>query len=739
MSQKYIDLIAFNETRLDPNITDNIIHLTDYDIVRKDRTRNGGGVCIYLRSSINYKVRDDLVPSELEAVCIEIIKPHSKPFLVTTVYRPPSALPEFFDHFERLIKAIDNENKEMYILGDLNCDLLKPDSESNIPTKKIKSLYELYQLSQLIDEATSVTIKTTTLIDHIVTNTPEKISDSGVVHTGISDHSLVFAIRKISVIKKQENIVEMRNMKNFDKKKFVTELLNQHWEYVYFFAEDPNAMWEIWKKIFLEVLDKHAPLQYKKVRSKKVPWITTEIKKLINTRDRLKRKAISTNQENDWSNFKTTRNKVNIELRNAKKVYYTSKIAGQRSNPKMAWKTINNLLHKQNKQTVVNELNIAETHLTSPQDIAEGFNDYFSNIGPDLASKIDTSDYNFETYITNTKSEFSAFQPVTVSNVCRLLDGISNNKATGIDKISCKIIKLAAPAISDSLTLIFNQAITLSTFPDEWKMARVIPLHKSGQRNIPGNYRPISVLPAISKIMERILYDQLYNYLTKFELLSDSQFGFRKFHSTATALLDCTNDWYVNLDRKMFNLVVFIDLKKAFDTVDHTILLRKLELYGIKGQALTLLESYLTNRTQKCQVKNSFSSEKLIKCGVPQGSILGPLFFLLYINDLRECLNKTKPRLFADDTNLTASGDSITDLEAAVNSDLENLRKWLISNKLSLNVAKTEFMLIGSKPMIKKISDSHPNIFIENKQIKQVFECKTLGVTVDQHLSWIGG
>ncbi len=621
---------------------------------------------------------------------------------MTTVYRPPSALPEFFDHFERLIKAIDNENKEMYILDDLNCDLLKPDSESNIPTKKIKSLYELYQLSQLIDEATRVTIKTTTLIDHIVTNTPEKISDSGVVHTGISDHSLVFAIRKISVIKKQENIVEMRNMKNFDKKKFVTELLNQHWEYVYFFAEDPNAMWEIWKKIFLEVLDKHAPLQYKKVRSKKVPWITTEIKKLINTRDRLKRKAISTNQENDWSNFKTTRNKVNIELRNAKKVYYTSKIAGQRSNPKMAWKTINNLLHKQNKQTVVNELNIAETHLTSPQDIAEGFNDYFSNIGPDLASKIDTSDYNFETYITNTKSEFSAFQPVTVSNVCRLLDGISNNKATGIDKISCKIFKLAAPAISDSLILIFNQAITLSTFPDEWKMARVIPLHKSGQRNIPGNYRPISVLPAISKIMERILYDQLYNYLTKFELLSDSQFGFRKFHSTATALLDCTNDWYVNLDRKMFNLVVFIDLKKAFDTVDHTILLRKLELYGIKGQALTLLESYLTNRTQKCQVKNSFSSEKLIKCGVPQGSILGPLFFLLYINDLPECLNKTKPRLFADDTNLTASGDSITDLEAAVNSDLENLRKWLISNKLSLNVAKTEFMLIGSKPMIKR-------------------------------------
>ena len=151
-----------------------------------------------------------------------------------------------------------------------------------------------------------------------------------------------------------------------------------------------------------------------------------------------------------------------------------------------------------------------------------------------------------------------------------------------------------------------------------------------------------------------------------------------------------------------------------------------------------MLKSYLTNRKQRCQIRNSFSSERLIKCGVPQGSILGPLLFLLYINDLPHCLSKTKPRLFADDTNLTASANSMTDLEAAVNSDLENLRKWLIANKLSLNVAKTEFILIGSKSMIKNISNSHPNVFIENKQIKQVYECKTLGVKIDQYLSWKG-
>ena len=186
----------------------------------------------------------------------------------------------------------------------------------------------------------------------------------------------------------------------------------------------------------------------------------------------------------------------------------------------------------------------------------------------------------------------------------------------------------------------------------------------------------------------------------------------------------------------MFNLVVQIDLKKAFDTVDHQILFRKLEIYSIKHQALALLESYLSYRNQKCQINGYLSSKKMIKCGIPQGSILGPLFFLLYINDLPQCLTKTKPRLFTDDTNLTASGNCIPYLENAVNSDLENLRKWLIANRLTLNVVKTEFMLIGTKQMIESISNLQLNVVIESNPVKQVTECKTLGVTVDQHLSW---
>ena len=236
--------------------------------------------------------------------------------------------------------------------------------------------------------------------------------------------------------------------------------------------------------------------------------------------------------------------------------------------------------------------------------------------------------------------------------------------------------------------------------------------------------------------MERLLYNELYKYLCENELLADNQFGFRKCHSIATALLDCTNEWYINMDRKLFNLVVFLDLKKAFDTVDHGVLLRKLELYGIKGNALKLVKSYLSNRSQVCRVSGSTSSKCTISCGVPQGSILGPLLFLIYVNDLPQCLDKTTARLFADDTNLTASGETITDVEIIMNSELANIKEWLMTNKLSLNVAKTEFMLIGGKQMLNKTKSTMLNIQINEKKIKQVSESTILGVNVNQHLTW---
>ncbi|CAB4032478.1 Hypothetical predicted protein [Paramuricea clavata] len=275
----------------------------------------------------------------------------------------------------------------------------------------------------------------------------------------------------------------------------------------------------------------------------------------------------------------------------------------------------------------------------------------------------------------------------------------------------------------------------MGIFPSEWKIARVIPLQKKGSRSVLDNYGPISILPVISKIFEKILYEQLYEYFTTNNLLSEQQFGFRRFHSTSTALLDCTDEWYVNMDRGLYNLAVFLDLKKAFDTVNHDILLAKLELYGIKNTPLMLLKSYLSDRSQKCQVNGELSTLKYLKYGVPQGSILGPLLFLIYINDLPNCLQHSTARMFADDTNITVSGKSIKEAEVAVNVDLNNIREWLLSNRLSLNLVKTEYLLIGSRHNINTLEEQ-PRVFIGDEPIKGVQVTKTLGVKIDQFLTW---
>ena len=324
--------------------------------------------------------------------------------------------------------------------------------------------------------------------------------------------------------------------------------------------------------------------------------------------------------------------------------------------------------------------------VTLTSELVNVFNDYFIDVGPKLAEKIEHEhNYSFRDFIPQHEPvERFIFQPVNIATVYRLITKLTISKATGIDEISAKVLKAAAPAIAEPLTRIFNMSIATDRFPMEWKVARVTPIFKKGQRTMLDNYRPISILPVVSKLMERILYDQMYDYLKKQNILSEHQFGFRQFHSTTTTLLDCTNEWYINMDRGLYNIVVLLGLKKAFDTVNHEILLRKFERYGFGNKALDLLSNYLTNRTQRCQLNGMLSDQRGITCGIPQGSILGPLLFIICINDLPNCLKHTTPRMFADDTSLTAVGKTLNEAEEIANKDLKNVKVWLSSNKLSL-------------------------------------------------------
>lgn len=239
----------------------------------------------------------------------------------------------------------------------------------------------------------------------------------------------------------------------------------------------------------------------------------------------------------------------------------------------------------------------------------------------------------------------------------------------------------------------------------------------------------------MTKIFEKIVYNQLLDYLNENNILSEDQSGFRSLHSTATALLHATNEWFHNIDEGRLNGVVYLDLAKAFDTVNHSILLKKLEMYGVRGTQLAWFQSYLSQRSQQCLVDNYLSSQSEISCGVPQGSTLGPLLFLVYINDLSNSVKHSKVRMFADDTNISVSASNCKDIENSLNSDLEDIQLWLEANKLNLNLSKTEFMLLGSSAKLFNLA-LPPKIKLGTLSVKQVQSAKSLGVIIDETLSW---
>ena len=282
-------------------------------------------------------------------------------------------------------------------------------------------------------------------------------------------------------------------------------------------------------------------------------------------------------------------------------------------------------------------------------------------------------------------------------------------------------------------TYICNMSFVQGVFPDQMKVAKVIPLFKSGQKNVFTNYRPVSLLPQFSKILEKLFDKRLDAFIDKYELLSNSQYGFRSNRSTSLALIELLEEITTSLDNKKNVIGVFIDLKKAFDTVNHKILLQKLEHYGIRGMLLNWFESYLTDRKQYVFYNGVSSDLKTISCGVPQGSVLGPLLFLIYINDLPNISDKLQFFLFADDTNIYYESNDLKNLEKTVNEELKKLSLWLNLNRLALNISKTNFVIFRSS---QKVPNHSVTLLMNKKALLQKDHVKYLGVLLDQHLSW---
>jgi len=723
-----LDIFIINESKLDDTIKNELVNIAGYNIIRKDRNRHGGGVAMYIKEELNYSDRNDLVPEDLELLCTEVKFKSSKPLFVCTWYRPPNSEINVLNKYEEFLAKNDGENKETIILGDFNCDHLNETSNDG-NTVLLKVLNTIYGFEQLINEPTRTTQTSSTLIDLVLTNHPEKITKSGVVQLGISDHDLIYCVRKINRnLKHGHKEINYRNFKSFDIEIFKECLRQAPWDQFYS-CNDANKAWELWKNNFIDALNRHAPIKKKRIKKNSVPWINKEIKRLMHCRDYFKKLHKRTSDPEHWTEYKNFRNKVTAQIRLSKANYYKEKIQDSKGNPRKTWQFINEILSQNKKNSSVLSLKIDDHEITDSETIANIFNQHFSTVGSNLASQIPTGNTSHEEFLDQTSHNFKLSE-VTISQVIEILTKVDSRKATGLDGISAHILKASCDVIAPQLAYMFNRSIKTSKFIDEWKVARVTPIHKGGSTSDINNYRPISVLPIISKIFEKLIFNQLYDYLTTNNLLHSDQSGFRPHHSTATCLLKQVDDWLKNMDEGKINGIIQIDLKKAFDTVDHEILVHKLLKLGINDN---LFKSYLEHRLQRCSVNNIITSVTNITHGIPQGSVLGPLFFLIYINDLPNCLKHTSASLFADDTQIYAASHNSIELNNKLNEDMHLLLDWVRANKLTLHPKKTKCILIGSR---QRLTESSLSLNIDNHVITPDENIKSLGVILDSNLSW---
>jgi hypothetical protein len=483
---------------------------------------------------------------------------------------------------------------------------------------------------------------------------------------------------------------------------------------------DVNKLWSEFVNVFNWVCDKHAPLKTSRLKNLKSPWITENIKCAMKRRDYLKTKAVKLKDNIIWSEYQLTRNNINCEIRRSKTQYFTSKLTDSKENCHSFWKTIGKLVpNKKSTNQIPNELS------------ADDFNDHFVNIGTKVSEK--TGNNKNMPHFKHPECLYKfVFKDFSDENVYKRLLTLGTKSSMDLLKMDVKLLSLSAPFISGFLTQLFNLTIRTGIIPSQWKEACVTPIYKGkGAKDDKSNYRPISITSHIMKILEHEILDQLMNYLENYELITPDQSAFLKRHSTETCLHKVITDWVDNIDNGLFTGVSFLDIEKCFDSINHEILLYKMNKYGINH---LWFNSYLNNRKQFVRLDNKLSNVKPVCTGVPQGSVLGPLLFILYANDISANVNIGTCNLYADDAIIYIAGNTLSDSNYLLGHCLEDVNKWYVDNKLSVNAKKSCSMIMHSSRKHVKVADC--NVNIGSEKILNVKSTKYLGVTLDEAINW---
>ena len=725
---KFFDVFGICESFITANTPKTAFEIPGYNFFNAPRTyASRGGIGLYVDS--NYAAKNIKLPVELvqpEMIFVEVTIGVVK-MAVGVIYKSPLIPYSVFAAVHENIAYVTSKYQHCIILGDMNIDHLKPDAS---PLKFFNTYFsEPFAFSQIIEEPTRITQTTSTLIDLILTSNSENVKAHGVVDTpGISDHCLIFMAYSLKKPKFKPKMVTRRDFRRFDEKKFIHDMELAPWGNILAVEDsDIDNKVTIFENIHREIIDKHAPFRTFRVTRPATPWFNDNIKELMDERDKYKSKFNLDKKKVTEEIFKTLRNNVTHAIRLAKVKTFNEKINAKIKNSKQFHQALKNF-------NVVESTCNNEHHCGFDPNLLNSA--FIKNNNAKNDEDLVTDEVN-EILKKSTGPVFS-FTEVNEQQVIKMVRTIKTN-ACGIDCISAFFLKLGIDYSVYAFTNIINTSILYKKFPSRWKSALVKPLPKNNIPSCASDYRPISLLPAFSKVVEKLFAKQMIEYLKDTNYFDKLQSAYKQNHSTITALLNVTDDIYECLENSELVFLVLLDYSKAFDCANHRLIIAKLKAAGFRDDALELVTSYLKDRRQKVITNEGESSWSEVFNGVPQGSVLGPLLFTVLVSDLSDAIKRGRYHMYADDTQLYYSCklENVNNTISDINSDLERISKFSKTNCLKLNAAKSKFIIIGSRHNLKQLKNTVLDpIKIDNKIIEREYEAKNLGVTFDEELTW---
>jgi len=686
-----------------------LLNIPGYKLVISDRkTKNGGGVGFYIKDHFQFNILKNLSTFEInifESLTIEVLMGKNKKIILSSIYRSPTPpnhltnsqqMDQFVSYLDQLLTNLSCVSNPVYLLLDSNINALTYDPI--IPNPYFSSLNENCFI-QCIRKATRIQNNSASLIDHILTkftvSSPKIIS--GVLTLDISDHFMTF-IQTPTPSKAKKQPFDKRIFSRTSILSFKEQLSSLTWNNV--IAEpDVNKSYQLFWEDFSNLYNLNFPL--KKVKPNKNfhkinPFMTLGLLTSRREKIRLHKKSLAFPTQDNILTYRRYRNVFARILKASKKLYYATEFSKARKNPKKTWELINQAINNTGSEQKIDKITSNGQEITNKTEIANAFNDFFVDIGKNISESVPPTQKIPENFLQDINPPDMHLNPISPGTVVSLLKSLKSKSSVDIEGLTVKLLKEVAIEISKPLSHIFSRSFSLGIFPDKLKISRIVPVFKGGSADLCDNYRPIALLSQISKILEKSVANTLSHHLYYNKLIHQNQYGFQHKVSTEHNLTCVINYISSALNDGEFCLGIFLDLKKAFDVCSHEILFKKLENLGIRGTALNWFKSYLSNRSQQVDIEGYTSHSRSIEVSILQGSILGPILFLCYINDLPYC-TLLKTFLFADDTQCLLRGKNLNQLIDTANFELNKISEWFRANKLAVNTKKTKYIIFHTK------------------------------------------